>query len=181
LGINAIQSFDTAVLAPFNNITYKLTVLENNEYCLFTGSNIKKYDLLKIAEEINIKGFVPLYIPMGLNDFKDFTELKKSNILSLDFSQVNLSQLIYLIKNSKFVISGRHHLNIFSLMAEKPFIPLESNTWKIAGVCELLDIQPKFNMDLSDKIDDIIIYHHTYRKNLESKIHKSKELAKLNF
>ena len=66
-------------------------------------------------------------------------------------------------------------------MAGKPFIPLESNTWKIEGVCELLDVEPNFDANLSDKMDDIIANHDSISDNLESKISNVKELAKLNF
>ena len=65
LGIKATQSFDTAVLANYDDkVSNKIPELENKEYCAFTGSNIKKYDLLNIAETIRSKGLLPLYIPM---------------------------------------------------------------------------------------------------------------------
>lgn len=41
------------------------------------------------------------------------------------------------LKKVKLVVSGRHHMIIFALMARTPFIPLSSNTWKIEGLCEL--------------------------------------------
>ena len=60
-----------------------------------------------------------------------------------------------ILEKSKFVVSGRHHLNVFSLLANKPFITFESNTWKIEGVCEMLDYNSNFEMDLSKKNLDV--------------------------
>lgn len=180
LGLNVKQSFDTALLANYSNATVKSRFNENENYCLFTGSNIKKYDLVEIAKIIETKGLIPVYLPMGLNDFSDLDKIKNNNIRYFKLGEIKFEDVVNLIKNFKFVISGRHHLNIFCILAEKQFIPLESNTWKIDGVCKMLDYNPSFETELSEKINDVLRNDQMLIKDFEARKFHLKNLAKLN-
>lgn len=46
---------------------------------------------------------------------------------------LSISDLLQLLRSHKLVVSGRHHINIFCMIAGVPFIPLPSNSWKIEG------------------------------------------------
>lgn len=144
MDIDVIQAFDTAVLASYdeteslgNNFKYKNS-------CLFTGSNIKKVDVLDTAMIIKDHGLNPVYLPLGLNDYDEYRKIKKNKIDSFDYSELSYFDIINTIKNFEVVVSGRHHLNVFSFLARKPFIAFESNTWKIEGVCEMFNYPVDF-------------------------------------
>lgn len=180
LGLNVCQSFDTALLASFSIKPFKSRFNEDESYCLFTGSNIKKYDLVEIAKTIELKGFVPIYLPMGLNDYEDLQRIKTNKIKYFDLGEIKFNDIVSVIKNFNFVVSGRHHLNVFCILAGKSFIPLESNTWKIDGVCKMLDYKPNFEMSLSEKIDNILQGKQMKLKEFKESEIRLKSLATLN-
>ena len=77
---------------------------------------------------------------MGLNDYEDLKLIQNNNINHFNYCDVEFIDIVVILENSNFIVSGRHHLNVFSLLAKKPFIPFESNTWKIKGLCELCKV-----------------------------------------
>jgi polysaccharide pyruvyl transferase WcaK-like protein len=180
IGLNAVQAFDTALLAPEEENKSTIRFVPQKKYCLFTGSNIKKYDLLDIANTISDKGFSPIYIPLGLNDYEDFARLKKSNVDCFEFNELSYSELLEVIRNAEIVVSGRHHLNILSLAVAKPFVPLESNTWKIDGVCKMLGYRTQFDIDLSLRIDDVLLNKEAIICKFTNHSKTLMKLAKLN-
>lgn len=180
LGIDVIQAFDTAVLAGYNGKEKERHVIEDENFCLFTGSNIKKNNLIDTARSIKAKGIEPYYLPLGLNDYEDYKIIKSNNIKSFDFNFFSYRDLCLIINQSKFVVSGRHHMNIFSLLAEKPFIPFRSNTWKIEGVCEMIDYDCNFEENLLDRINILINSYDIFKEKLEKAIPEVKFLSKNN-
>jgi len=180
LGLNVKQSFDTALLANYSDLIKKSRFDEDDNYCLFTGSNVKKYDLVQIARTIESKGLIPVYLPMGLNDYQDLVKIKKNNIKYYELGELKYTEILSIIKNFKFVVSGRHHLNVFCILSEKPFIPLESNTWKIDGVCKMIDYDPQFDLELSKKIDIILMGGQAQFNKIRKRKVYLKNLAKLN-
>ena len=47
-------------------------------------------------------------------------------------------QVLPFLRRMELVVSGRYHINIFAARAGVPFLPLSTNTGKMAGVLELL-------------------------------------------
>lgn len=180
LDLNVKQSFDTALLASYNSFSKEGRVNVGENYCLFTGSNVKKYNLIEIARIIESKGLIPVYLPMGLNDYEDLEKIKEDNIKCFEFNELKFEDIINVVKKFKLIISGRHHLNVFCIEAEKPFIPLESNTWKIEGVCKMLDYDAQFQLNLSDKIDKILANNSIIINRGEGRKTFLKSLAKQN-
>jgi polysaccharide pyruvyl transferase WcaK-like protein len=180
LGINVTQAFDTAVLADYNNEVRTFNNRHKEEYCLFTGSNIKKYNLLEIASVVKENGYEPIYLPLGLNDFNELKSIKDNNIKHLNFNDFTYNNINEVINKSKFIVSGRHHLNIFSLLANKPFIPLKSNTWKIEGVCEMLDYKSDFEMNLSNRIISLMKSYSFIEESFKESVPKLKKLSSNN-
>ncbi|WP_338733317.1 polysaccharide pyruvyl transferase family protein [Mangrovimonas cancribranchiae] len=178
MGVNPTLAFDTAVSATFLNDN---EVLDNNlpkePFCLFTGSNVKNIDLIEQARVISSFDLIPLYLPLGLNDYNDLKQLQEENIACLDYGDVSFSQILAVIDKAKFVVSGRHHLNILSLLAAKPFIAHKSNTWKIEGVLELLDYEYNFNLDMESQISYLLSNYTFLQTKLSSKIEKAKKMA----
>ena len=181
LGVNAVLAFDTAVLADYveNNIVID-NFLPDVPFCLFTGSNVKEFDLLNHAKVIYSHGIKPLYIPLGLNDYDDLNILKENNISCLDYGQLDFTDVIALIKKSEFVISGRHHLNIFCLLAGKPFIAYKSNTWKIEGVMDMLEYDYDYDLELYTRVKNLLDNYDNIASSLKGKINCVKKEARKN-
>jgi hypothetical protein len=51
---------------------------------------------------------------------------------------LNWRQVPPFLRRMEMVVSGRYHINIFAALAGVPFLPLSTNTGKMAGVLELL-------------------------------------------
>jgi hypothetical protein len=51
---------------------------------------------------------------------------------------LNWRQVPSFLRRMEMVVSGRYHINIFAALAGVPFLPLSTNTGKMAGVLELL-------------------------------------------
>lgn len=47
---------------------------------------------------------------------------------------LNWSEVTAFLRHAEMVVSGRYHINIFAALASTPFIPMESNTPKMAGL-----------------------------------------------
>nr|WP_245234848.1 polysaccharide pyruvyl transferase family protein [Tamlana crocina] len=170
LGVSSKLTFDTAVLARFSKNKSDLeSILPAEPFCLFTGSNVKNIDLLEHVKVIEAFRLQALYLPLGLNDFNDLKLLKEHNIPHINFGEVNFQDILNLIKRSEFVISGRHHLNVFSILAAKPFVAHRSNTWKIEGVLDMLDLDYNFDSDLASRISKLQENYHKLELSLEKK------------
>lgn len=180
LGIKVALGFDTAILASFTNDNSLSINDGTNEYCIFTGSNVKSIDLIETANIIRDKGFEPIYLPMGLNDYKDLKKIKQSNVKCFDFQEIPFIDIKTVLEKSKFVVSGRHHMNIFSILSGKPFIPFKSNTWKIDGVCNMIDYEIDFELGLSERIDKTVDNYNDISNNFNKSISNLIELSKNN-
>lgn len=154
LGLTVEQSFDTAICANYEINKFN-TKLDLGKACLFTGSNVKKYDLVEIANQITLLGLTPIYLPLGLNDYNDLQLIKKNNINYFDYLEISPKQIVNIISQVEMVVSGRHHLNVFCIIASKPFVALESNTWKIKGVCDMINYKVDFDLNISEYIKSI--------------------------
>jgi hypothetical protein len=180
---NAVQSFDTAVLAPFAPSSAE----KFDKKVLVTGSVNKVVEIVSIFEEVRKRGFEPVYLPAGLSDVEvrkgkgDIQIAEELGVEICGFNEVPFLQLPRYISGFEFVISGRHHLNILSAVAGTPFIPLASNSWKIEGIVNFFEIHGVFNKPLSESIDYVLGHHDQLADLLKSKLPEAKELARLNF
>ena len=84
------------------------------------------------------------------------------------------------LRRMEMVVSGRYHINIFAALAGVPFLPLSTNTGKMAGVLELLN--PARNIPVREWGNE------TPELNLEgafladkSQVVRCRELAQKNF
>ena len=93
---------------------------------------------------------------------------------------LNWRQVPPFLRRMEMVVSGRYHINIFAALAGVPFIPLSTNTGKMAGVLELLS--PARNIPVREWGNE------TPDLNLEgaflaekSQVQRCRELAQKNF
>ena len=178
MNISTIQSFDTAVLAEFKDDFLK-TTYSNQNFCLFTLSTLKEYSLKDILSVIKALDLKPFYIPIGQNDIYFLRKIKKLGISYINLNAIQFPNIISFIQQFQLVISGRHHLNLLSIVAGVPFIPLKSNTWKIESVCKL--IQYEFEESaLLEKAKSTLHNSHKIRENFLEFVPRLRILAEQN-
>lgn len=87
----------------------------------------------------NISNSKLYYLVLEEKEKQVIDQLDKHNITIIDFSDHEWPVIFDLLSQFSLVITGRYHIGIFSAMAEVPFILLDSNTWKMEGLCSLLN------------------------------------------
>lgn len=94
--------------------------------------------IYKIIMWAKKRGYSVYYLSLTSADTKLANYLQNAGVPGITFPPDAWPYIIPFLKQAHLIVSGRHHINIFSILAKVPFIPLSSNTWKIHGTCELL-------------------------------------------
>lgn len=117
------------------------TILDNSnnkeEYVLFLDS---------VLPEVNKK---------ILKAYESYNGNKKH--VKMDQNKYNLEEFIDLCQNASFIVTGRYHGAVFSIMCEKKFIAIESNTHKISGLLKDLDLMQNLTEDLNNLEEKILL------------------------
>ncbi|TCP39818.1 polysaccharide pyruvyl transferase family protein [Rhodovulum marinum] len=97
-----------------------------------------------VRETINVVrkcGFDPTYLSIGDGQETEMVSrlAPRMNLAVLHAGEIGLEDLMEEIAKSALVISGRHHVNIFSMFCGVPIVPLPSNTWKIEATLQMAD------------------------------------------
>jgi polysaccharide pyruvyl transferase WcaK-like protein len=61
-----------------------------------------------------------------------------ANVIPL--GAISWERMTAYLGSAKCVVSGRYHINIFSMLAGVPFLPMETNTPKMKGVLRLVGV-----------------------------------------
>lgn len=91
-------------------------------------------------------------------------------------SKLKLDECMELFKNSFCIVTGRYHGVVFSIMCEKRFLAIESNTHKISGLLKDLNLMDNLISDfdkLKEKIELSIkpnVYTDKIKKDIENMI-----------
>jgi len=140
--------------------------LEARETFCVTGSAIlleNQLDVyLKVIKDISeTTGLLPIFLASTEKDFK-LVKMVQSQWPVESFYVVKRS-LIYqavadLLGKSKFLIGGRYHLSILAAINGTPSVLIETNTYKLSGLIELLQVNwPIRKIEESDKLlEDVL-------------------------
>ena len=93
----------------------------------------------------------------------------------LDYRKYNYRVLIHFLERAVANISDRYHQNVFSLLSNTPFIPVEGNTSKSRGLIEMIkypfDILPVLTTDhlalYDEKIEELFSRYHDIKHFLK--------------
>ncbi|MBN2399945.1 MAG: polysaccharide pyruvyl transferase family protein [Candidatus Aminicenantes bacterium] len=141
LGIHCLVGADCAFAAPYR-VTQPMLRLPDevapDSPCLVSGGcGLRSSSVLAIVNALRRAGFSPFYFWIGDGDAISIGDCQAAGIPVVMWNEVPWPVLPEYLKQVKLVVSGRHHMIIFALLAHIPFVPLASNTWKIEGLCEL--------------------------------------------
>jgi polysaccharide pyruvyl transferase WcaK-like protein len=84
------------------------------------------------------------------------------------------------LRRMGLVVSGRYHINIFAALAGVPFLPLSTNTGKMAGVLKLLSPNRKIPVREWGRETPELDLNSAFLAE-KSEVEKCRELAKRNF
>jgi polysaccharide pyruvyl transferase WcaK-like protein len=106
--------------------------------CLVSGGcGLRSHSVLSIVEALRSAGYSPFYFWIGDGDALNPCQCQLAGLPMVSDDMLPWDALPGYLRRVRLVVSGRHHMLIFALLARVPFIPLASNTWKIEGLCEL--------------------------------------------
>lgn len=134
-------------------------------------------NLIKIAKR---NGYEPVYCCLDSADDSAYRYCRDNNIKIIHYATIPWWFYPDFLNQFDLCISGRHHLNVFCILGKTPFIPLNSNTWKIQGTLDLIN----YPLIISNNLDEIEHYVQTISKTptlyndslIEKTIEKSRRM-----
>ncbi len=134
-------------------------------------------NLIKIAQN---KGYKPTYYCFDNTDNNAYRYCRTNNIDVVNHATIPWQCFPSFLNQFDLCISGRHHLNVFSILGRVPFIPLNSTSWKIQGTLDLISYPlriAKKGDDIEDAIQELTVLSEPFNNNLiEETISKSKTM-----
>ena len=132
------------------------------------------------VSQLRQAGYEVFFHVVETEDERFAVEAVQAGARILPLGCLNWRQVPRFLRRMEMVVSGRYHINIFAALAGVPFLPLSTNTGKMAGVLELLS--PTRNIPVREWGNE------TPELNLEgafladkSKVEHCRELAQKNF
>ncbi|MCX9511726.1 hypothetical protein IG514_17825, partial [Vibrio cholerae] len=137
LKIASIYSPDLASLYIADLICYpNLYVKKEKRLCLISTGVLNGSDYIaSIVNLIRCKGLEAVYLSMSDGN-EDSVSIEICNTLGVKHFRANdipLEHTLNFLTQFDYVVSGRHHLNLFVLATESKLICLPSNTLKVEG------------------------------------------------
>ncbi|MEH6518295.1 MAG: polysaccharide pyruvyl transferase family protein [Halioglobus sp.] len=149
-GIKVHQAADCLFLAkghPVSEVGLKnISINEQEKYVVYTPGVLagsRHFDKEKMLDEIKsitAEGYTVYYYVVEREDEKYIPEVERAGAKVIDVGTISWQELHGFLGRSQFVVSGRYHIVIFSILAGVPFFSKRTNTEKIDGLLELLGI-----------------------------------------
>lgn len=149
-GITAVQAADCLFLegasgrSEWAKSQHGFTISE--DYAVYTPGVLAAFGQVsseKVAGdilELRRQGLKVLYYVVEIEDEKLAGAARAAGATVLPLGSVPWKHVFTLLSQAKLVMSGRYHINIFAALSGTPFIAMETNTKKMAGLFELLDL-----------------------------------------
>ena len=150
-GITAIQSADCLFLegtsgrSGWSKSQNWFTI--SDDYAVYTPGvlaafgQVSSEKVVSDIAELRQRGLRVFYYVVEIEDEKLAGAAQAAGANVLPLGSVPWKHVFSLLKQAKLVMSGRYHINIFAALSGTPFIAMETNTRKMAGLFELLDLQ----------------------------------------
>ena len=136
-----------------------------NQYITVTGSSILKRDRTSLMQMGNIIQYIQKYFKIPIvymasakTDIWLAHKLKDKFDLTIIEPPVKYQDAIAIFANSKILVGGRQHPNIFAYIYKVAYVPFVGNTFKNEGVAKLQQyplLPLQWNVDQSTLIDAI--------------------------
>jgi len=145
LGLECKLNADYICAADFHPEIRKFPLPEGigENPCIITGGVINVRErILPMVKTLRGAGYSPFYFMACHDDTRNnwlIGACRGANLPIVLYSAIPPRYILTFLKQVRLVVSGRYHINMLSLLAGVPFIPLSSNSWKIEGMRELFD------------------------------------------
>ncbi|MGF1872919.1 ATP-binding cassette domain-containing protein [Photobacterium indicum] len=154
---NDIDSFYAPDIASLyiNSLKYNenLIIKGKSKLCLVSlGVLATPKNINNVIECVKSKGLTPVYLSMSDGDEDRISSdiCKSLDIKHYVASEIDIENSLYFFGQFEVIISGRHHLNIFSLRVNSKLICLPSNTLKVEGTLGFISKDRPIAYDMED-------------------------------
>lgn len=139
-GLGSIYAPDLASVY-INTLHYsenfdKLIVRSDPKLCLISlGVLATPKNIKRVIDLVKVKDLVPVYLSMSDGDEDSVSRevCKQVGVKHFVAADIELGDTLQFLGQFETIISGRHHLNIFSLRLKSKLVCLPSNTLKVEG------------------------------------------------
>jgi len=130
--------------------------------------------------QLRLAGYEVFFHVVEIEDERVAPDAAQAGARILPLGCLNWRQVPRFLRRMGMVVSGRYHINIFAALAGVPFIPLSTNTGKMAGVLELLSPNRKISVrEWGRETPGLDLDTAFFAEKAE--VEKCRELAKRNF
>ncbi|NBQ53380.1 MAG: polysaccharide pyruvyl transferase family protein, partial [Proteobacteria bacterium] len=116
----------------------------SQKYVLYTPGVLAAFgrvsgeEVRRDVSQLRQSGYEVLFHVVETEDEQFAVDAAQAGARILPLGCLNWRQVPSFLRRMEMVVSGRYHINIFAALAGVPFLPLSTNTGKMAGVLELL-------------------------------------------
>jgi hypothetical protein len=140
-GYQSVLAPDIGVLGMGEASAPRIRLLDGSNHVLVTaGVLAQTAGLLDLFRTIRALGRRPCYlsIPDGGDGSRSQQTCDAADVPFVDATELGVKEMVGFLRQFSLVISGRHHINLFSLRSGVPILALPSNTWKIEATLAML-------------------------------------------
>lgn len=167
----------TSVYAPdiasvyISTLSYCETIYvdQPKELCLVSTGVLSGPEYISsVIDLVKSKGMEPVYLSMsdGNEDNVSTVVCQKLGVKHFRACDISIDRTLDFLGQFKWVISGRHHLNIFVLAANKKLACLPSNTLKVEGTLGFISKQRPMAYSLEELDELLDDYHFEVPENI---------------
>ena len=138
--ISAVQAMNKMDNTKYEIIPIYITKDKEYVFIYFLGK--KDENAVKMIEELKQK-----YKIIDLNDIHN------------KYYKSNPNEFLYLLKNSKIVLTDSFHASVFSIIFEKPFVVFDRNS-----------VTKKMNSRIETLLNELELKHHKYSSNMNESV-----------
>jgi hypothetical protein len=130
--------------------------------------------------QLRLAGYEVFFHVVEIEDERFAPDAAQAGARILPLGCLNWRQVPSFLRRMEMVVSGRYHINIFAALAGVPFLPLSTNTGKMAGVLELLSPNQKVPVrEWGSETPDLDLDGAFLAE--KSQVQRCRELAQKNF
>ena len=141
-GLSCVQASDAAFAAPYwltKAQDWRVETPGGRPRCLISaGDELGMEFVVQLINGVQAAGYQPVYCWLDEFDRDAYLYCRRNAIPAVRSDAVPWQCFPGYIKQFDLCVSGRHHLNVFCLVAGLPFVALPANTWKVEGTLNLV-------------------------------------------
>jgi polysaccharide pyruvyl transferase WcaK-like protein len=130
--------------------------------------------------QLRLAGYEVFFHVVEIEDERFAPDAAQAGARILPLGCLRWREMPGFLRRMEMVVSGRYHINIFAALAGVPFLPLSTNTGKMAGVLELLSPNRKIPVrEWGNETPDLNLEGAFLAE--KSQVQRCRKLAQKNF